>query len=72
MTRARAKPEQLAESLLCSVEGCTLRWTSNFSRKLCSRHLLNPAPATKPLPLPTREPARPHTEVADRDDQVEF
>lgn len=58
-------------SLLCSVQGCGHRWTSDFGRRLCSEHLRG-APATKPLPLPTREAARPHAEPADRDEQVDF
>jgi len=71
MTRARAKPEEQQSSLLCCVDGCTKRWTSDFGRRLCSDHLLGVC-ATKPLPLPTREAVRPHAEVADRDDPVEF
>jgi len=71
--RARAKPEEQASSLLCCVDGCTKRWTSDFGRRVCSDHL-HGAGATKPLPLPlpTREAARPHSEPAERDDQVDF
>ena len=68
--RARAKPEEQAASLLCSVEGCTLKWASDFGRRLCSEHLRNDRPKTVPIPL---TPAvRPHAEQPDRDDQVEF
>lgn len=69
--RARAKPEEQESALLCCVEGCTKRWTSDFGRRLCSDHLRG-AGSTKPLPLPTREAAHPHAEPAERDDQVEF
>lgn len=66
----RATSEQQAQSLLCSVEGCTLKWASDFGRRLCSEHLRNDAPKTVPLPL---TPAvRPHAEPAERDDGVEF
>jgi len=71
MTRARAKPEEQQSFLLCCVDGCGKRWTSDFGRRLCSDHLRG-ASATKPLPLPTRDPVRPYAEPAERDDQVEF
>lgn len=69
--RARAKPEDQESSLLCCVEGCTQRWTSDFGRRLCSDHLRGGG-TTKPLPLPTREAVRPYAEPAERDDPVEF
>lgn len=66
----RATAEQQAQSLLCSVEGCTERWASDYGRRLCSEHLRNDAPKTVPLPL---TPAvRAHAEQPDRDDGVEF
>lgn len=69
--RARGTPDQdSSTTLLCCVEGCTKRWTSDFGRRVCSDHLRG-AGATKPLPLPTREAARPHTEPAEREDGVE-
>ena len=68
--RARPTTEQQVESLLCSVEGCTLKWASDFGRRLCSEHLRGDRPKTVPLPLTPA--ARPHTEPAERDDQVEF
>lgn len=64
----RATPEQQSQSLLCSIEGCSLKWASDYGRRLCSEHLRNGAPKTVPL-----TPAvRPHAEVVEREDGVEF
>lgn len=69
--RARGNPDQDASALLCCVEGCGRKWTSDFGRRLCSEHLRGGG-STKPLPLPTRQPERPYAEPADRDEQGEF
>lgn len=36
--RARGTPESQESSLLCCVEGCTKRWTSDFGRRFCGAH----------------------------------
>jgi hypothetical protein len=66
----RATSEQQAQSLLCSVEGCTEKWASDYGRRLCSEHLRNDAPKTVPLPL--TPPVHPFAEPVERDDGVDF
>jgi len=68
MTRTRAQPDQ--SSMLCSVEGCTRKWCSDFGRRLCSEHLRSFA--RKVPPVPVRPPVRPYVEQPDPFDPEEL
>lgn len=62
MTRAAPNPS----AALCSVEGCSRPWSSNFGRRLCPVHAQNPpaqALPRRPVPVPTHEPSGWWTEL---------
>lgn len=69
MSRAHATESQTEVSLLCLVEGCYHRWSTDFGKRLCSPCARKGEQAkTKPLQL-LREPVRPFTEPTDHDEE---
>lgn len=61
----------------CTASGCTLKWTNDYGRRLCSEHdrILRfgdaAAPVQKQIPE-TLRPAAPHWQDAKDDDEVPF
>lgn len=65
--------QQTQPSLACTAAGCTLKWTCDFGKRLCSEHdrILRfgdaNAPMQKQIPE-TLRPAAPHWQDAKDDD----
>lgn len=67
---AYGQPSQSAQpSLACTAAGCTLKWTNDYGKRLCSEHdrILRfgdaSAPVQKQIPE-TLRPAAPHWQDA--------
>ncbi len=58
----------------CSASGCTLKWTNDYGRRLCSEHdrILRfgdaHAPMQRPIPETLKPAARPYSEPQERED----